>query len=206
MPPMARVRRFHLNLRPITVIAAGHRVTFVGATFHNRSVMIEYDVDPPLHRSADPFGPTLLTLVATDDVETEPYPTHWEDFDWSISRPGRMTTRLDRRPPTHATRLNLSVRTPHRQNEPNGRGATVQNTDRARARSPIGLRAVQLSRPIRQRTKRRISRPARPTQFVAAFTTSIVSPPRPRADRWLDRAVLPVILLVASVRSWPLWS
>lgn len=43
--------------------------------------MVEYDVDPPLERDS-PFGPALLRLHVTDDIEHEAYPTQWEDFPW----------------------------------------------------------------------------------------------------------------------------
>jgi hypothetical protein len=58
--------------------------------------------------------------VVRDDVSAEPYPTMWEDFDWSFEQDGRMTTRLDRRPPAEATRLIVSVRAPVRVTESNG--------------------------------------------------------------------------------------
>jgi hypothetical protein len=104
--------RFHLDLSPIRVEIDGRRVTFVGAMFHSKSVMIEYDVTPPIIRD-HLFGPCLLMLVATDDTSTEVYPTIWEDFDWNYRHPGRMTTRLDRRPSATATVLHVSVRTPN---------------------------------------------------------------------------------------------
>ena len=107
---MLRRRRFHMKLSPVMTMADGHRVTFVGVTFHSKSVMIEYDVAPPIDRRSNPFGSLLVGLVVTDDVDPEPYPTCWEDFDWSVHAPGRMTTRLDRRPPPDATRLTVSVR------------------------------------------------------------------------------------------------
>ena len=107
---MHRTRRFHLDLPTVTATVADRRVNFVGATFHSRSVMIEYDVEPPIDRTGHPFGPRLLALVVTDDAGSGPYPTSWEDFDWSFQHPGRMTTRLDRRPAPHATRLRVSVR------------------------------------------------------------------------------------------------
>jgi hypothetical protein len=94
----------------VTTVAGEHRVTFVGATFHSTSVMIEYDVVPAVNRRASPFGPLLVGFVVTDDAGSDPYPTMWEDFDWSFQQPGRMTTRLDRRPPPGATQLEVSVR------------------------------------------------------------------------------------------------
>jgi hypothetical protein len=106
--------RYHLDLSPTRVEVDGRRVTFVGAMFHSKSVMIEYDVMPPIVRDAA-FGPCLLMLVVTDDTSTEVYPTMWEDFDWSVPRPGRagrVTTRLERRPSAPATVLHVSVRTP----------------------------------------------------------------------------------------------
>ena len=108
---MPRPRRFHVDIPPVTTLAAGHRVTFVGATFHSRSVMIEYDVDPPISRDENPFGPLILGLVAVDDAGSGVYATEWQDFDWRGRPPGRMTTRLERRPPAEATRLTVSVRT-----------------------------------------------------------------------------------------------
>jgi hypothetical protein len=110
---MARTRRFHLDFPTVITTVADRRVSFVGATFHSRCVMIEYDVEPPMDRSGHPFGPRLLTLVVTDDADPSPYPTRWEDFDWSFEKSGRMTTRLDRRPGPEATRLEVSVRSVH---------------------------------------------------------------------------------------------
>jgi hypothetical protein len=115
-----RKRHFHLDLSPTTTVPDGHQVTFVGATFHTVSVMIEYDVVPPIDRSANPFGPVLIGLVVADEAESGPYPTMWEDFDWSFQQPGRMTTRLERRPPPNAKQLEVSVRALHRTETPGG--------------------------------------------------------------------------------------
>jgi hypothetical protein len=56
-------------------------VTFVGLNLLNGAVMIEYDVDPPLGRERHRW-PHLLSLLVTDDVSDDVYPTSWEDFAW----------------------------------------------------------------------------------------------------------------------------
>jgi hypothetical protein len=108
---VSRPGRFHLDLAPVRLQIGNRRVTVVGAMFHSGSVMIEYDVEPPLTRD-NPFGPCILVLVATDDASADIYPTTWEDFDWGFMQPGRMTTRLDRRPPAQATELRVGVHEP----------------------------------------------------------------------------------------------
>jgi hypothetical protein len=110
---MSRPGRFHLDIPPVRIQVGDHRVTFVGAMFHSKSVMIEYDVDPPIHRDrGNFFGHVLLVLVVTDDAGQDGYPTCWEDFDWNSYQVGRMTTRLDRRPVRQATELRVSVHEP----------------------------------------------------------------------------------------------
>ena len=93
---------------PVMAEVDHRRVMFRGVNMLNRAVMVEYDVEPPL--DADPFGPRLLELAVTDDVSDELYPTAWEDFRWRDRGPGRVTTRLDRRPPAEARRLHIEVR------------------------------------------------------------------------------------------------
>jgi hypothetical protein len=53
---VSSLRRFHLDLQPTKTVVDGHQITFVAATFHIRSVMIEYDVDPAIDRRSDPLG------------------------------------------------------------------------------------------------------------------------------------------------------
>lgn len=107
---MSKKRRFHLNLAPVSLFVKNHKVTFVGTTFHSRSIMLEYDVVPPANRVTNERGPFLMKLLIRDDVDPGPYPNSWEDFDWSFGLPGRMTTRFDKRPPQEAKRLSVSVR------------------------------------------------------------------------------------------------
>jgi hypothetical protein len=104
-----KLRRLHVAIDPPTTIEiSGRTVKFVGVNLLNGVVMIEYDVDPPLNPPS-PFGPHLLVLRVVDDTSGEVYPTAWNDFCWPHVRPGRTTTRLDRRPPPDAKRLRISV-------------------------------------------------------------------------------------------------
>ena len=100
-----------MEISPTRLEIGQHLVTFRGAMFHSKSVMIEYDVAPAISRD-NIFGPCLLVLVAVDDTSPDPYPTSWEDFDWSSQQTGRMTTRLDRRPPRAASRIDIKVHEP----------------------------------------------------------------------------------------------
>jgi hypothetical protein len=105
----SKLRRLHVAIDPpITTEIAGRTVKFVGLNLLHGVVMIEYDVDPPL-TPPSPFGPHLLVLRVIDDTSDEVYPTAWEDFRWPLIRPGRTTTRLDRRPPPEAKRLRINV-------------------------------------------------------------------------------------------------
>jgi hypothetical protein len=102
-------RRLQVDiLPPVEVEIDERRVRFVGLNLIDRRVMVEYEVDPPLQRDS-PFGPVLLTLHVTDDVDDEAYPTHWEDFPWPTIAPNRVTTRLERRPQAQARRLHIDV-------------------------------------------------------------------------------------------------
>lgn len=102
-------RKTRIALGPPVATAIGsHRVTFVGLNLLRGVVMVEYDVDPPLLRDA-PIGPALLELRVKDDLSEEVYPTAWEDFPWPDHGAGRLTTRLDRRPPPEARRLHIDV-------------------------------------------------------------------------------------------------
>ena len=147
--PMGRTRRFHLEFPTVVTTVAGRQVRFVGATFHSRSVMIEYDVEPPSDRREGSFGPEVLMLVVTDDTDPTPYPTQWEDFDWSFLKAGRMTTRLDRRPRPNATRLNVSVRTPHIVTTSDG-AARYTASDEEVVAFKIDLPEDHASKPLRQ--------------------------------------------------------
>jgi hypothetical protein len=102
-------RRLHIDVDPPVVVEIeGHRVAFVGLNLLRSHVMVEYDVDPPLEVAFP--GPRLVTVDVTDDTSDERYPTEWEDFPWRDVGPGRATTRLERRPPPHATCLRIVVR------------------------------------------------------------------------------------------------
>jgi hypothetical protein len=105
----AKQRRLRVEISPpVEVEIAERRVRFVGLNLISQRVMVEYDVDPPLERDS-PHGPALLTLHVTDDVDDDPYPTHWEDFPWPTFAPNRLTTRLERRPPPDARYLHIDV-------------------------------------------------------------------------------------------------
>ncbi len=111
---MARryLRKFHLGIDPpVETEIAGYRVCFDGLTFLRDKVMVEYAADPP--PPATPFGPKILRLHVLDDCTATPYPTDWEDLAWPSLGPERMTTRLERRPPPHASVLSISVLPPN---------------------------------------------------------------------------------------------
>jgi hypothetical protein len=108
-----RPRRLHIDIDPVVEAdVEGRRVRFVGLNLIYRVVMVEYDVDPPL--DAGPIGPHLLIIEARDDVSDAPYETFWHDFPWGRDGArfprGRMTTRLEHRPPAAATRLDFVIR------------------------------------------------------------------------------------------------
>jgi hypothetical protein len=108
--PSRLPRKFRLAIEPpVQAVLSRHRVTFDGLNFLRPHVMVEYRADPPVSVGPAAFGPKILTLRVVDDTSSEPYPTAWEDFDWSVRGPGRMTTRLEQRPPAKATQLSISV-------------------------------------------------------------------------------------------------
>ena len=101
-------RVLHLKVDPPVVAEIdGRRVTFVGVAIR-ANMIVEYDVAPPL--AFERLGPLLLVLEVTDDTGDAPYPTEWHDFVWGDQEPGRVTTRLNGRPPAEATRLHVVVR------------------------------------------------------------------------------------------------
>ncbi len=71
-------------------------------------MLLEYDIAPPTEKRLG-FGPEVVRIYVVDDVSSEPYPTRWEDLDWSAEIPRRMTTRLERRPREDATQITISV-------------------------------------------------------------------------------------------------
>jgi hypothetical protein len=93
---------------PVETEISERRVRFVGLHLISNRVMVEYDVYPPLQRDM-PFGPALLQLLVTDDIDDHAYPTRWEDFPWPTTAPNRVTTRLDQRPPAEARQLHIEV-------------------------------------------------------------------------------------------------
>jgi hypothetical protein len=104
-----RPRRLHIDISPaVEMEINGRRVRFVGLNLISNRVMVEYDVYPPLQRNTS-FGPELLQLVVRDDTCDDAYQTHWEDFPWPTTAPNRVTTRLERRPPSAARQLHIEV-------------------------------------------------------------------------------------------------
>jgi hypothetical protein len=104
-----RPRRMHIDISPpVETEISERRVRFVGLHLISNRVMVEYDVYPPLQRDT-PFGPVLLELLVTDDIDGDAYPTCWEDFLWPTTAPNRVTTRLDQRPPAEARQLHIEV-------------------------------------------------------------------------------------------------
>lgn len=104
-----RPGRIHIDVSPAVETQINERqVRFVGLHLISSRVMVEYDVYPPLQRDM-PFGPVLLQLRVTDDIDDAAYPTRWEDFPWPTTAPNRVTTRLDRRPPADARQLHIEV-------------------------------------------------------------------------------------------------
>ncbi len=107
--PRPYLRKFHIAIEPpVQTSIAGYRVSFDGLTFLRDRVMVEYATDPSPPASPR-FGAKVLRLHVVDDCTTEPYSTEWEDLVWPNLGPGRMTTRLERRPPAEASRLTISV-------------------------------------------------------------------------------------------------
>jgi hypothetical protein len=102
-------RKFHLTIDPpVDADLPARRVRFDGLSFLRPHVMVEYCAEPPIDGSFT-FGPKILTLHVVDDTSDEPYPTEWPDFDWKSIGPGRMTTRLEHRPPADATQMLFTV-------------------------------------------------------------------------------------------------
>jgi hypothetical protein len=107
--PKGKQRRMRVPIKPpVVATIREHRVTFVGLNLLNGAVMVEYEVDPPLGRESHHW-PHFLSLLVTDDVSDDVYPTSWEDFAWPEWGPGRATTRLDQRPPAEARKLHIDV-------------------------------------------------------------------------------------------------
>jgi hypothetical protein len=113
--PRRLPRKFHLTIDPpVQAELPAHRVTFDGLNFLRPHVMVEYRAEPPVDGGSPldgrrPFDPKILTLHVVDDTSDEPYPTEWPDFNWNDLGPGRMTTRLEHRPPPDATQLFFTV-------------------------------------------------------------------------------------------------
>jgi hypothetical protein len=107
--PRRLPRKFHLTIDPpVHAELPAHRVAFDGLNFLRPHMMVEYRSEPPV-RDGRLLGPKILTLHVVDDTSAEPYPTEWPDFNWNSLGPGRMTTRLEHRPPPAATRLSFTV-------------------------------------------------------------------------------------------------
>jgi hypothetical protein len=108
--PKPKARRLHIAIDPPVEMTLGdYRVTFDGLNLLNGVVMVEYSVTPP-HEVDSPFGPHLLVVEASDDTSDELYETFWPDFPWTHIAPGRMTTRLQKRPSPEATELRFRIR------------------------------------------------------------------------------------------------
>jgi hypothetical protein len=106
----SKLRRLHVSVDPPVTVAIGdRRVTFLGVNLLNNAVIVEYAIEPPLLAPTFPQA-RVVALEVTDDVSDDVYTPSWEDFPWPDRGRGRVTTRLDRRPPAEARWLHVVVR------------------------------------------------------------------------------------------------